>query len=302
MYSNEKGKDLSAGQSIHCSACGSLIRTTSYKPSNSDNQIKCSKCEQKREFSPKKRFYPKNIHENQMNSVRVVQNNLVYVVGIPTEYANVNTLLSYEFFGQYGPITKIVVNPSKYLSSDNKTFTHSAYVTFSNEEDALECIYSLENFVLNGSQIKASFGTSKYCSSFLEGKKCPNPDCMFLHEYGNNNDSFSTNEIQTSSTRFLASTRPSRPPDYSKYTMQDAVKTMLPPRRLLFRDKEPICNSENWYEKLINNQHLLHDDFDEKMEGRSPLSSIGFGHLSPRPFYNALKKERNDGSIHSYPL
>lgn len=30
--------------------------------------------------------------------------------------------------------------------------------------------------------IRASFGTSKFCQFFLNGQKCTNKDCLYLHE------------------------------------------------------------------------------------------------------------------------
>lgn len=41
---------------------------------------------------------------------RVIQRNLVYVIGVSPKIAMESILRSYEFFGQYGPIIKIVVN------------------------------------------------------------------------------------------------------------------------------------------------------------------------------------------------
>ena len=40
---------------------------------------------------------------------RVIQKNLVYVIGIPYKYANPSVLKSEEFFGQFGEIKKLVV-------------------------------------------------------------------------------------------------------------------------------------------------------------------------------------------------
>ena len=41
----------------------------------------------------------------------------------------------------------------------------------------------------------ASFGTTKYCTYFLRNLPCNNPDCMYLHELGNEGDSFTKDEI-----------------------------------------------------------------------------------------------------------
>jgi hypothetical protein len=44
--------------------------------------------------------------------------------------------------------------------------------------------------------VRASFGTTKYCNSFLRGLPCNNGDCLYLHELGDERDRFTKEEIQ----------------------------------------------------------------------------------------------------------
>ncbi|OHT01765.1 hypothetical protein TRFO_31279 [Tritrichomonas foetus] len=168
-----------------------------------------------------------------LSRFRVIQRDLVYVIGIPIDIANEDILSKYAYFGQYGQIKKIVVNNQTVHTSSFQKPTVSAYVTFQNIEDAWECLYALESFSINGHSLKASFGTSKYCSAFLSGQKCLKPDCMYLHYTGDPKDSFCTDEIQQNSDRFLSMTRPLRPPDYYNYEFQDQKPIVFPPRRIL---------------------------------------------------------------------
>ena len=74
--------------------------------------------------------------------VRVKQQNLVYVIGLePTnkkdEATLMETLRGKDFFGQYGPIEKIVVSKPKPGSVNQSV---GVYVTFRNREDAATCI------------------------------------------------------------------------------------------------------------------------------------------------------------------
>lgn len=172
-----------------------------------------------------------------LTQFRVIQRDLVYVIGIPIDIANEETLSKYEYFGQYGPIKKIVVNNSCVHPPFQKP-TVSAYVTFQNIEDAWECIYAFENFSLNGHNLKASFGTSKYCSGFLGGQRCTKPDCVYLHHEGDPKDSFNQDEISQDSLRFREMTKPARPPDYYDYAIQDSKPTVFPPRRILTQKKK----------------------------------------------------------------
>jgi RNA recognition motif-containing protein len=168
--------------------------------------------------------------------LRVIQRDLVYVIGIPSEIAQEEQLARYDYFGQYGQIKKIAVNHQISYATHQRCPTVSAYVTFYNVDDAWECIFALENFSLNGHPIKASFGTTKYCSSFLSGQtKCNNPDCMYLHVTGDPEDSFEREEIDQNSPRFVNLTRPSRPPDYFSYPFKNQKPAKFPFRRLITR-------------------------------------------------------------------
>lgn len=45
-------------------------------------------------------------------SVRVVQRNLVFVVGLPVRLADQEVLKRHEYFGKFGKIHKVVINQS----------------------------------------------------------------------------------------------------------------------------------------------------------------------------------------------
>jgi len=47
--------------------------------------------------------------------------------------------------------------------------------------------------------MQASLGTTKYCSYFLKSTQCPKPDCMYLHELGDETASFTKEEMQVTS-------------------------------------------------------------------------------------------------------
>jgi RNA recognition motif-containing protein len=167
----------------------------------------------------------------------VIQRDLVYVIGIPIDLATEETLSKPEYFGQYGQIKKIVVNNQTVHTNTYQKPTVSAYVTFYYEDDAWECLFALEQFVICGHTLRASFGTSKYCSAFLSGQKCLKPDCMYLHHQGDAKDSFSTEEIQQNSDRFVEMTRPQRPSSYSKCAFRRLNQAVFPARRI-FDDEE----------------------------------------------------------------
>ena len=57
--------------------------------------------------------------------------------------------------------------------------------------------------VLCLSLLQASLGTTKYCSYFLKSMQCPKPDCMYLHELGDEAASFTKEEMQVKLLLFL---------------------------------------------------------------------------------------------------
>jgi len=137
----------------------------------------------------------------QLVNVRVIQRNLVYVVGLTLDVAreDVGWLRRPENFGKYGKIAKVVINKSNLSSGSRppnvRSPTVSAYITYSRKEDAYKCIKAIDSTWLDGKLLRASFGTTKYCAYFLRGIPCTNPDCMYLHDYGDEEDTFNKEDI-----------------------------------------------------------------------------------------------------------
>eukprot|EP01138_Halocafeteria_seosinensis_P003989 gb/GECG01004078.1/.p1 GENE.gb/GECG01004078.1/~~gb/GECG01004078.1/.p1 ORF type:complete len:617 (+),score=64.18 gb/GECG01004078.1/:1-1851(+) len=130
-----------------------------------------------------------------LRGVRVLQKNLVYVVGLPMSIARESLLRRPEYFGQYGKIKKIVVN-RKIGESTGRPDSACAYITFTCREDAECAIRALDGFTYNGRVIKAMYGTTKYCHQFLQGRPCHNPECLYLHHVDEVAPSFTKEEMQ----------------------------------------------------------------------------------------------------------
>lgn len=60
----------------------------------------------------------------------------------------------------------------------------------------METVVLRENVFLHFFPFQASLGTTKYCSYFLKSMQCPKPDCMYLHELGDEAASFTKEEMQ----------------------------------------------------------------------------------------------------------
>ncbi|ODV97819.1 hypothetical protein PACTADRAFT_47670 [Pachysolen tannophilus NRRL Y-2460] len=183
-----------------CPACRRIYSkdTVEYKVLSPEElnalKLKQLEKERKRKQKEKERKDAEQASKKHLAGMRVIQKNLVYVVGLnpPGNPEDLHALLrSDSYFGQYGKISKIVINRKQ----PNPANPHSnpglsVYVTFVKKEDALKCIQAVDGSISDGRVLKAAHGTTKYCSSYLRGQPCPNPNCMFLHEPGEEADSY----------------------------------------------------------------------------------------------------------------
>ena len=127
-----------------------------------------------------------------VSKIRIIQKNLVHFLGFPDSIYDENLLSSFEYFGQFGRINKIMMTSK--IDEITKKKTNSAYITFSNNEEAAYAILSVDSIIIDGNFVRAFFGTTKYCIHFLNNEECYNKDkCMFLHYYANENDIIDNN-------------------------------------------------------------------------------------------------------------
>ncbi|PNH46934.1 hypothetical protein VD0002_g8997 [Verticillium dahliae] len=167
--------------------------------------------------------------ENRKNlvGVRVVQKNLVYVTGLtPTvrEDELLKTLRKPDFFGQYGNIQKISISNRK--SSDGHNQSLGIYVTFEKKEDAQRCIQAVHGSQNGDRVLRAQLGTTKYCSAWLRHEQCTNRQCMFLHELGEEEDSYTRQDL--SSMNSINTQRPLPPNGSSSRSASRQQSTPAP--------------------------------------------------------------------------
>lgn len=163
-----------------------------FKPLTEDELQRIKKERKQKDLQRKQKAAENRKH---LANVRVVQRNLVFVVGLSKKLADPETLKKHEYFGKFGKIHKVVINQStSYAGAQGPSA--SAYVTYNKSEDALKAILAVNNVHIDGRTLKASLGTTKYCSHFLKGSQCQKQDCMYLHELGEEAASFTKEEMQ----------------------------------------------------------------------------------------------------------
>ena len=151
-----------------------------------------------------------------MEAARVIQKNLVYVIGLPIESSSESTIRRMDMFGQYGRLSKVVVNSRSPVC--DKSNTCGVYLTYENNQQALDCIRAVDGFTYCHRLLKfviivdlmnrASYGTTKYCYNFIKGYKCNNPDCLFLHQKADREDCFTKDEMVERQLDFYRLTPP----------------------------------------------------------------------------------------------
>eukprot|EP00842_Homolaphlyctis_polyrhiza_P006657 jgi/Hompol1/6993/HPOL_002400-RA len=201
----------------------------------------------------------------QLANVRVVQKNLVYVLGLPPKLQNEEILRSHDYFGQYGKIFKVVVNRRNqpHVAMSPAANNNGVYITYTRKEDAARAIEAVDGSLCEGRVVRATFGTTKYCSYFLKNQQCQNVGCQFLHEPGEEAERFvaaaETLMYYKNScalrllTHYLsfsnatASTSRDRPgqraPTFSSARREDKEENVLP-------------TTVNWYASLLAALHI----------------------------------------------
>ena len=142
-------------------------------------------------------------HQNtNLSKIRILQKNVLYVIGLSLKLANNEILKEYNLLGQYGKILKIVVNKSGYSQNRQNEITYSAYITYSNSKEASIALLSIDNTILDNNLIRASYGTTKYCNFFLKGIECVNRECLYMHEWTKDNDMILREDISNNKVIF----------------------------------------------------------------------------------------------------
>ena len=208
-----------------------------------------------------------------LSESRIITKNLVYVIGLSSSIANKEKLVKHEYFGQYGTIIKIVVNKNRaYNQNSPYGPSYSAYVTFSKPSEASIAILSLDETMVDSHLIRASFGTTKYCSFFLKNIECTNKDCLFLHKIADENDIIKRGDLNSNRTIFaqqhsyaIAIADVYNPEVKKKLLSSKKGKTVFPSPDLIYRSIFVIENDPNYHKShSLNNKSQKPKPVDDK--------------------------------------
>lgn len=188
------------------------------------------------------------------------------MIGLDPKIANKETLLKKEYLGQYGKITKIIVNSNKVYNPTNSTQgpSYSAYINYSTDQEAALAILSIDSTLFNGKQIKAAFGTTKYCSYYLKKVNCSNKECVYIHSVQDK-----SNIISKENTEFYIEQHK------LAYKVADITNTKIKDILYSKRNEEGVFPNPYsvYFKKHVINQ-LKADGFDNFVIGNSNPPNI----------------------------
>lgn len=181
-----------------CPACRRVYDKDNieFKPVSAEEIARIKSKKKRRERERKEQDQQSKRH---LANARIVQKNLVYVLGLPNKICNEDSLRTQEYFGQFGKIIRVMVNKRGHghvpLLSQVPSNNTGVYITYARKEDATKAIEAIDGSVYDGKIIRATYGTTKYCTYYLKGQQCQNPGCSFLHEPGEEADLFAKEEL-----------------------------------------------------------------------------------------------------------
>ena len=116
-----------------------------------------------------------------LSKVNYLSKNIIFISHIPETLFSKDILYQKKFLGQYGHINQMIL-------LNNHKDERNVIVQFDTVNQAALAILSLQNFKIDeNTKLKAIYFIKKYCYYFLNHQKCPNPNCLFLHENKINN-------------------------------------------------------------------------------------------------------------------
>ncbi|KAI8819131.1 RING/Ubox like zinc-binding domain-containing protein [Fimicolochytrium jonesii] len=170
--------------------------TVEFKPVPPEEMARIKAIKKRKERERKEQD---QLSRRNLTNAKAVQKTLIYVVGLSPKVTTSETVLKGpEYFGQFGKIVKVILNRRPHAHTP--VVSHlppntGVYITYARKEDAARAIESVDGNVYDGKLVRATYGTTRYCSNFLKGQQCPVTTCQFLHEHGDEPDAFAAAEM-----------------------------------------------------------------------------------------------------------
>ncbi|KAJ3070925.1 transcriptional repressor general negative regulator of transcription subunit 4 [Podochytrium sp. JEL0797] len=172
-----------------------------FTPVSADELFRIKEAKKRRE---RERKEMDNAARRHLANARVVQKNLVYVVGLPAKFATEEHLKSNDFFGQFGKVARVVINRKGHGHTPVVASLSAlgVFVFYSKKEDAIRAIDAVDGTVFDGNKVlRVTHGTTKYCQFFLKNLPCQHSVCQYLHEPAEEADTYAKEELSRQAIR-----------------------------------------------------------------------------------------------------
>ena len=241
-----------------------------------------------------------------LSKQRIIQKNLVHFQGFPDSLYNQEILSSKEYFGQYGHIIKIVLVSKE--DKIQKRKSNSAYLTFENEEQAAYCILAVDSIKINNHIVRAFFGTTKYCTHFLNNFKCFNEDkCMFMHHMANpadiidENTKFNYNDHIKLAKKIIDYENEKNKRNVLNKTFK--FKSILPNIKYIYSKEKIDIYLQDSKECINNNHHFRQNsNSSNNSTANNSLNKSNNRTLSHSPKNKENNKNKNETQINNLKL
>ena len=239
---------------------------------------------------------------SKMQNIRIIQKNLIYLIGLPKDLAfSENTLNQFEYFGQYGQIKKLVVNKNKtYNGNGPNGPSYSCHVTYSSITESSLAMISLENVSIDNHVFKASYGTTKYCSNFLRNTLCMNKDCLYLHSLADEGDIISRDTMNSNKEIFASQhvMAIELSQILTSKSIKDHIINVIGKRKTIFPNASTVYEKDI-VKKYISEHNLEHDTahLDNNSQTESAPKRKVMSILNLDKIYNKKDKSRFDFAV-----
>lgn len=181
--------------------------------------------------------------------------NLVYLIGLPHQFASEDYLRSHQFFGQFGKIRKIILNRDKSYGRGYQSQSCSAYITFESDLGATMAILGVDGARWRKRYLKASFGMTKFCSYFLNKQICPKEKCLFLHREAQKEDVVTVKDKTTQRV-------------HVRVTRRNVIDFCLS------QGPQAILSYHDWVDAQGRDEEQYMDDYELDIQGIMPVHQV----------------------------
>ena len=146
-----------------------------------DTSISDSNNQSNEKTLPDRKFLASIWNNSEINSNRILEKNSITVIGIPSKICNQEILSGPEYFGAFGEI-EIMTVKCRAEMHNGLELSNFACVRYKRWYDAAIALSTIESTnYKNFPNLNASFGTTKFCKSYVKKGSCDKEKCQFFH-------------------------------------------------------------------------------------------------------------------------